>query len=88
MDVVVGGHSHTYERSFLLDSQYDVSTNAQPCNYVNRTRGAPNAPYVKPAGLTPHGGAVYVVAGTAGSSTEITVPASPVMVRARASQVA
>ena len=81
VDVVISGHSHTYERSCLLDSQYGTSDAIRACNRVNAGSGyGTSGPYVKPPGLTPHAGTVYVVAGLAGSSSEVTTPNHPAMV--------
>jgi hypothetical protein len=66
VDLVLTGHSHSYERSFLLDGHYGVSTTLTQAMKVDpddgRTGG--DGPYRKPSG--PHRGAVYAVAGTAG----------------------
>lgn len=70
VDLVLAGHSHDYERSFLLDGAYGYSTNMTPANFKNHGDGRPdgNGAYEKPAGLAPHAGAVYVVAGSAGQT--------------------
>ena len=68
-DVVLGGHSHIYERSYLLDGHYGVSTTLTPAMKLNPGDGRPtgNGAYVKPlAGGRGHQGAVYNVAGSAG----------------------
>ena len=70
VDLVLSGHSHSYERSFLLDGHHGDSTTLQPA--MRRDRGDGRADgdgvYGKPtAGLAPHEGAVYVVAGSAGA---------------------
>ena len=71
VDLVLSGHSHLYERSYLIDGAYDTPTTA-PGHIVNPGDGKPlgNGPYTKSAGNMPHEGAVYVVAGHGG------VPAS------------
>jgi hypothetical protein len=69
VDLVLGGHSHSYERSCLLDQQYGTSDNLVDSNRVDPGDGRPggDGPYRKPtAGKGPHEGAVYVVAGSAG----------------------
>ena len=71
VDLVLAGHSHSYERSFLLDGHYGTSTTLTPSMILNNGDGRPtgNGAYTKPAlGLTPHTGAVYVVAGASGKS--------------------
>lgn len=63
VDAVFCGHSHSYERSFLLDGHYDVSTTLVPGMIVDPSSG----PYHKSdGGPSPHEGAVYVVAGSSG----------------------
>jgi hypothetical protein len=68
VDLVLSGHSHTYERSFLLDGAYE--TPSTELGAVVRSHGDPwlGEAYWKPAGLTAHGGALYVVSGHGGAS--------------------
>jgi calcineurin-like phosphoesterase family protein/Big-like domain-containing protein/purple acid phosphatase-like protein len=69
VDVVLGGHSHIYERSYLLDGHYGISTTLTPAMKVNPGDGRPagNGAYLKPlADAGGHKGAVYNVAGSAG----------------------
>ena len=66
VDLVLSGHSHSYERSVLLDGHYGVSTTLDPSTMVlDGGDGDPagDGAYVKAGGG--HGGAVYVVAGSA-----------------------
>ncbi|MFQ5603843.1 MAG: choice-of-anchor D domain-containing protein [bacterium] len=69
VDLVLAGHSHSYERSFLLDRHYDVSSTLADSMIIDggngRTDGdgAYNKSHLNP---TPHEGAVYVVAGSSG----------------------
>ncbi len=67
VDLVLAGHSHIYERSFLVDGAYDTPTTAAG-HILDAGDGAPsgNGPYQKPAGLAANQGAVYVVAGHGG----------------------
>jgi len=72
VDLVLAGHSHDYERSFLIDGHYGSSSTFNDSMKVDggdgRTGG--DGAYGKPsAGPAPHEGAVYVVAG---SSSQIT----------------
>ncbi len=72
VDLVLGGHSHGYERSFLLDSHYGLSDSLVPAMILDGGDGRPDGDgaYVKPsAGLAPHEGTVYVVAGSSGKLT-------------------
>jgi hypothetical protein len=66
VDLVLGGHSHDYERSMLLDGHYGLSATLTPQMKKDPGTGRPGetGPYRKVAG--PHGGAVYVVLGNSG----------------------
>ncbi len=68
VDLVLGGHSHNYERSVLLDGHYGLSTTFGPEHVVDGGTGDPlidNAYEKVNRGQVPHDGAVYVVAGSA-----------------------
>lgn len=66
VDLVLCGHSHAYERSFLLDGHYGPSDTLLPEMILDGGDGRPagTGAYGK-AGL-PHQGTVYVVAGSSG----------------------
>lgn len=67
VDLVLAGHSHSYERSFLLDAAYATPTVADG-HVLDRGDGRPlgDGVYRKPAGAA-HAGTVYVVAGHGGA---------------------
>src|SRR5437588_12434637 len=68
VDLVLSGHSHAYERSFLIDGHYGLSTTFTAAMKKNGGSGQADGTgaYTKPAySMSPHAGAVYVVAGTA-----------------------
>jgi len=72
VDLVLAGHSHSYERSYLLDGHHGPSATLQPSMVLDRGDGDPSAlgdgAYGKPTvGRAPHEGAVHVVAGSAGA---------------------
>lgn len=72
VDLVLAGHSHDYERSFLLDGHYGQSTTLQPGMVLDQGDGRVqgDGAYGKATvGPAPHEGAVYVVAGSAGSTS-------------------
>lgn len=71
VDLVLAGHSHSYERSYLLDGAYGFSTNMSAANFKNRGSGRADTDgiYEKPAGSPPHEGAVYLVAGSSGQAS-------------------
>ena len=69
VDLVLAGHSHSYERSFLLDGHYGDSRTFTATMKKDGGSGRPDASgaYQKPTyGMAPHQGAVYMVAGTSG----------------------
>jgi len=69
VDLVLAGHSHSYERSFLLDGHYGTSDTLE--SHMKKDAGSgredDTGTYTKPVG-TPNEGAVYVVAGSSGST--------------------
>lgn len=68
VDLVLGGHSHIYERTFLLDGAYDTpSVAGAGVHDANDGRPLGDGPYTKPPGLASNEGAVYVVAGHGGT---------------------
>lgn len=72
VDLVMTGHSHSYERSYLLDGHYGTSNTLVPAMVIDggdgRFRG--DGAYVKPtARPNGHEGTVYVVAGCASEAT-------------------
>jgi len=67
VDLVVTAHSHTYERSCLLDGHYGWMKDLQDHMILDAGDGRPegDGPYRKAsAGLAPHQGAVHVVVGS------------------------
>lgn len=70
VDVLLTGHSHAYERSFLLDSHYSRSTTMEEEKTVKSDsdgRGDSWGAYHKPSrGPAAHEGALYIVAGSSG----------------------
>ena len=67
VDLVISGHSHGYERSFLVDGGYETPTTAQAIVDGGDGRPQGDGPYVKPAGRVANRGAIYVVAGHGGA---------------------
>jgi hypothetical protein len=67
VDLVLSGHSHSYERSYLIDSHYGMSNTFISSMKKDGGSGRPEGTgaYSKPtAGMAPHEGAVYAVAGS------------------------
>lgn len=70
VDLVLSGHSHSYERSFLLDGHYGHSSTLDPVVNVldpGNGRAEGDGAYEKPdAVAVQNAGAVYAVAGSSG----------------------
>src|SRR5687767_5402286 len=72
VDLVLGGHSHIYERSFLLSGHYNSSSTLAPGMIRDAGSGRPTdtGAYRKTSsGPNANEGAVYVVAGSSGWAT-------------------
>lgn len=72
VDLVLSGHSHSYERSALLDGHYGYSAGMSPTNRINGGDGRDNGAgaYHKPrGGPVAHYGTVYAVVGSSGWAT-------------------
>jgi hypothetical protein len=73
LDLMLSGHSHAYERSFLLDGFYKSSTNLnEKVHFKSIKDGRQDGTgiYVKPSrGPAPHEGAIYIVAGSSGQKS-------------------
>ena len=72
VDLVMTGHSHSYERSYLIDGHYGPSWTFGPDNLLDGGSGDPAAggPYRKlRTGPAPHEGVVYAVAGSSGQTS-------------------
>jgi len=68
VDLVLTGHSHSYERSYLLDGHYGFSSSLTGAMILNAGSGriTSDGAYTKPTdGSAPNEGAVYAVAGSA-----------------------
>ncbi len=71
VDLVLCGHSHVYERSYLLHGHYGYSGSFSPSMKVDGGSGRENesgAYRKKTSGASANLGAVYVVAGNAGQT--------------------
>lgn len=69
VDLVLCGHSHTYERSRLIDGHYGVSSTFNPATMgkdMTSGRADGTGAYQKPGDLAAHAGAVYAVCGVSG----------------------
>ena len=69
VDLMLSGHSHSYERSMLIDGHYGDSSTFNSSHRIDSGDGRENGDgaYQKgPGGSSPNEGAVYVVAGSSG----------------------
>jgi hypothetical protein len=66
VDIVLAGHSHSYERSYLIDGHYGISSTFNDTMKKDGGSGRDPTPYVKPEGAPGRQGAVYTVAGSSG----------------------
>jgi len=82
VDLVLCGHSHNYERSFLLNGHYGNSSTLGPAMILDNGLGRPGAggSYRKPSGGLGAGqGTVYVVCGCSGQGGALEVRRHPAM---------
>jgi hypothetical protein len=74
LDLLLSGHSHSYERSVLMHGHHEDNTTwVSSVHGVDTGRGDPRgggAPYTKPPGLTPRGGFVAAVVGSSGKTQD------------------
>ena len=68
VDLVLSGHSHGYERSYLINGHYGFSNTLQPDMILDNSSGRMDLSeeYTKPQHLVANQGAVYVVCGNSG----------------------
>ena len=76
VDLVLSGHSHSYERSYLLNGHYGLSTTLTGAMLLDGTTGSATngaGGYAKPETAigtpVPNRGTVYVVAGSSGKTS-------------------
>jgi len=73
VDLVLCGHSHVYERSYLVKGAYGDAADINFLNYVQNTNGVDSLgqAFIKyTSGANPNQGTVYVVCGNSGSSDD------------------
>ncbi len=64
VDVVLSGHSHSYERSYLIDGHYGASDTLEDRMILDHGSGNPQIDHAYAKAPGPHKGTVYVVAGS------------------------
>jgi hypothetical protein len=71
VDLVLTGHSHSYERSYLVNGHYGASTNLAPSMVLDRGSGRLDmeGAYLKDPGNASHQGTVYICAGCSGQAS-------------------
>jgi hypothetical protein len=82
VDLVLTGHSHVYERSYLLNAHYGYSWSFNPTNALDIGMGRPTdgGAYMKPAAaLGANRGTVYVVCGNSGEGGPVNFERHPAM---------
>ena len=85
VDLVLAGHSHSYERSMLIDGHYGRSGGLRPRMILDDGSGreGERGAYDKPApGPVPHAGTVYAVVGVSGEAKDADLD-HPVMYTSR-----
>lgn len=76
VDLILCGHSHNYERSYLLkgytgnEAAFNITTHTKDSSSAKYDGSANSCPYIYPSGKNTHG-TVYVVAGSAGASGSV-----------------
>ena len=72
VDLVLGGHSHSYERSYLINGHYGLSDSFTPKMNKDGGSGRENesGPYQKSHSIA-HEETVYIVAGTSGLADQV-----------------
>jgi len=77
VDLVLTGHSHVYERSWLMDGHYGKSVTFDAAKHVKQKidgRADGQGVYKKPRARTPHLGEINVVTGSAGHAASASKP--------------
>ncbi len=72
VDLVLAGHSHSYERTFLIHGHHGPSTTLTADMVIDGGDGRPDGDgaYLRPsAGMPPRDGTVYCVAGSSGRTS-------------------
>jgi acid phosphatase type 7 len=70
VDLVITAHSHSYERSYLIQGHYELSNRLTNEMIVDKSSGSSSNPYLKPVEKkVRNSGAVYVVIGCSGKTS-------------------
>lgn len=81
IDMIICGHSHVYERSYLMHGHYGLSNSLATSMILDNSNGnrAQGNAYVKDPSSAVSQGTVYAVAGNSGSSHDTIFGSHPVM---------
>ncbi len=82
VDLVLSGHSHVYERSFLLNGHYGHSWTLSPTNILDFSLGHADAggAYLKPPlAMGVNRGTIYTVCGNSGQGGPVSFQRHPAM---------
>jgi acid phosphatase type 7 len=82
VDLVVCGHSHVYERSYLINGHYGLSSSFDTLTMLKDSSNGnyiQGNPYIKDTDSTNDEGTIYVVCGNGGSSTPAAPLTHPIM---------
>jgi len=71
VDLVLSGHSHSYERSYLIDGHYGTSDTFKSEMKKNQGSGQEDNSGAYYKSSVPHAGTVYIVAGTSARADEV-----------------
>ncbi len=84
LDLLINGHSHNYERSYLVKGHYGKSNTFNPAQHLvqNSLGGGVlgGVPYTKPAGLTSNAGFVAITTGASQQARSFDCLCHPAMV--------
>lgn len=78
VDLVLGGHSHVYERSKLVTGHYGLSNTFDSSMLIDGGDGRPEGNGAYNIGPGQNAGTLYVVAGSSGTTREAMLPPHPV----------
>lgn len=73
VDLILQGHNHVYERSYMVDNLIGKSTSITNANKIDTTLGRPDVghAYHKPLGNLPHKGTVFISCAAGGDANSI-----------------
>ncbi len=71
VDLVLSGHSHSYERSYLIDGHYGTSDTFSAEMKKDQGSGQEDKSGAYYKSSAPHAGTVYIVAGTSARADEV-----------------